>query len=212
MPEPRTLALFSAAALALLLVPGPVVFYVITRSISQGRQAGVVSALAAGIGNYVHVLAATAGLSAILLSSAVAFSIVKYAGAAYLIYIGLHTLLARPKAETIAAITPASNRQIFLQGVVVSILNPKTALFFLAFLPQFVDPTIGSPATQVLILGTILVLMGVCTDNLYALISGSAGGLLRNSRTFLRGQRYVAGSVYIALGLSAAFSGNGQNR
>lgn len=212
MPETKTLALFSVAALALLLIPGPVVFYVITRSISQGRQAGVVSALAAGIGNYVHVLAATAGLSAILLSSAVAFSIVKYAGAAYLIYLGLHTLLARPKAETIAAVTPASNRQIFLQGVVVSILNPKTALFFLAFLPQFVDPTIGSPATQVLILGTILVLMGVCTDNLYALISGSARGLLRNNRTFLRGQRYVAGSVYIALGLSAAFSGNGQNR
>ncbi len=212
MPEPRMLVLFSAAALALLLIPGPVVFYVITCSISQGRQAGVVSALAAGIGNYVHVLAATAGLSAILLSSAVAFSIVKYAGAAYLIYLGLHTLLARPKAETIAAVTPASNRQIFLQGVVVSILNPKTALFFLAFLPQFVDPTIGSPATQVLILGTILVLMGVCTDSLYALISGSARGLLRNNRTFLRGQRYVAGSVYIALGLSAAFSGNGQNR
>ena len=200
------LTLFVSAALALILTPGPVVVYVVTRSLNQGRKAGLVSVLGLELGNLVHVLAAALGLSALLLSSAVAFNLVKYLGAAYLIYLGIQKLRAK---DTLAeqAPPPDSLRRIFFQGIVVAILNPKTALFFFAFLPQFVNPAAGNVALQVLVLGAIMLSLATLSDTVYALMAGSARHLLRGSRRFLRVQRYVTGTVYIGLGLTAALSG-----
>jgi threonine/homoserine/homoserine lactone efflux protein len=200
------LTLFIAAALVLILTPGPVVIYVVTRSINQGRKAGLVSVLGLELGNMVHVLAAALGLSALLLSSAAAFNLVKYLGAAYLIFLGIQKLRAK---EAAAEQTPPrdSLRRIFFQGIVVATLNPKTALFFFAFLPQFVNPAQGSVPLQVLVLGAIMVTMATVSDTLYALMAGGAGHLLRGSRRFLRVQKYVTGSVYIGLGVTAALSG-----
>lgn len=200
------LPVFVLAALALLLTPGPAVLYIVARSLDQGRRAGLVSVLSIEVGNSVHVLAATLGLSALLLSSALAFSIVKYLGAAYLIYLGLRRLLARDPVQQAAGFQQQSLRRIFRQGVIVAILNPKTALFFLAFLPQFVDPSQGSMTAQLLTLGGLFVLMAVVTDSLYALLAGTAGHWLKGTRSFARAERYVVASVYIGLGVTAALA------
>ena len=200
------LPVFLLAALILLLTPGPAVLYIVARSLDQGRLAGFVSVLSIEVGNLVHVLAATLGLSAILMSSALAFSIVKYLGAAYLIYLGLRRLFTREAAHQPAAFQHQKLRRIFRQGMLVAILNPKTALFFFAFLPQFVDSSRGAVALQLLILGCMFVTMAVVTDGLYALLAGTAGRWLKGTRTFLRVERYVVGSVYIGLGLTAALA------
>ncbi len=200
------LPVFLLAALILLLTPGPAVLYIVARSLDQGRRAGLVSVLSIEVGNSVHVLAAALGLSALLLSSALAFSIVKYLGAAYLIYLGLRRLLARDAIQQPAGFQRQSLRRIFRQGVIVAILNPKTALFFLAFLPQFVDPSQGSVTAQLLTLGCLFVLMAVITDSLYALLAGTAGQWLKGTRSFVRAERYVVGSVYIGLGITAALA------
>ncbi len=200
------LPVFLLAALILLLTPGPAVLYIVARSLDQGRTAGFVSVLSIETGNLVHVLAATLGLSAILMSSALAFSIVKYLGAAYLIYLGLRRLLAREAAHQPELIQHQQLRRIYRQGVLVAALNPKTALFFLAFLPQFVDASQGAIAIQFLTLGCLFVLMAIVTDGLYALAASTAGRLFKRSRAFLRVDRWVIGSVYIGLGLTAAFA------
>lgn len=207
LPFSANLPVFLLAALILLLTPGPAVLYIVTRSVHQGRKVGLVSVLGIELGNSVHVLAATLGFSAILLTSALAFSIVKYAGAAYLIYIGVRTLLSPVKTELPPAETQRTLQRTFSQGVIVAALNPKTALFFLAFLPQFVDSSKGSVALQFFLLGMIFVIMAFTTDSLYALASGTAGSWLRRNVWFTRFQRYVAGTIYIGLGLTAAFSG-----
>lgn len=196
--------LFLIAALILLLTPGPAVLYIVARSMDQGRIAGLVSVLSIETGNFVHVLAATLGLSAILMSSALAFSAVKYLGAAYLVYLGVRRLLAPEGAHQPASFKPQSLRRIYRQGVLVAVLNPKTALFFFAFLPQFVDPARGPVNLQLLALGGTFVLMAIVTDGTYALLAGSLGGWLKSSPAFLRFDRYVIGSVYIGLGLTAA--------
>lgn len=206
---PTNFSLFLAAALVLLLTPGPAVLFIVARSVEQGRRAGLVSVLAVESGNFFHALAAAVGLSAILVSSALAFDVVKYLGAAYLIYLGIKTLRTPVPTENTQIIERKSHRQIYSQGVIVSILNPKTALFFFAFLPQFVD-TSKAAAPQMLLLGTVFVLMATVTDSLYALAAGTAGRWLRNSRAFLRFQRYFAGTVYIGLGIAAAFSSSGR--
>ncbi len=201
------LPVFVLAALILLLTPGPAVLYIVARSVDQGRVAGLVSVLSIEVGNFVHVLAATLGLSALLVSSALAFSIVKYLGAAYLVYLGLRRFFAR---ETASAETPVQRQslgRIFRQGVWVAILNPKTALFFFAFLPQFVDVSRGSITLQLLALGCLFVLMAIVTDSLYALLAGTAGQWLKGRRSFLRVERYVVGSVYIGLGVTTALTG-----
>jgi threonine/homoserine/homoserine lactone efflux protein len=205
VPIPN-LPVFLLAALILLLTPGPAVLYIIARSMDQGRLAGLVSVLSIETGNSVHVLAATFGLSAILLSSALAFTVVKYLGAAYLIYLGLRRLLAREPEREIGSVQPQSLRRIYSQGVLVATLNPKTALFFLAFLPQFVDPLRGALPLQLLTLGGLFVAMAVCTDGMYALLASTAGGWLKRNRSILRADRFIVGSVYISLGLTAALA------
>lgn len=202
--------LFILAALALLLVPGPAVLYIITRSINQGRLAGLASVLGIETANLIHVGAAALGLSAILLSSALAFDIVKYLGATYLIYLGVRTLLNRNAEQENQTPKQENLSRIYSQGFVVNLLNPKTALFFFAFLPQFVNPACGSVTVQVLLLGIVFVSMATFTDGAYALLSSSIAHKLQGNRRFLQGQRYFAGLVYIGLGVTTALSGSGK--
>jgi len=205
MPDLTQLPLFLLASAVLLLTPGPAVLYIIARSVDQGRRAGLVSVCSIEVGNFMHVIAATLGLSALLLSSAVAFTIVKYLGAAYLIYLGLRTLFRRQASQASVSSHPHSLRRMFTQGVVVATLNPKTALFFVAFLPQFVDPSGGAIAGQLLMLGCIFILLALLSDSMYALLAGTVGQWLKGSRSLRRAERYVVGSVYIGLGVTAAF-------
>lgn len=207
--QPGTLAVFSLAALAILAVPGPAVVYIVTRSIHQGRAAGLASVLGIHVGTTVHLAAATAGLSAILVSSATAFTVVKGLGAAYLIVIGIRTLVGRADAAaTDPQRPPRRRRRDFAEGVVVNVLNPKTALFFLAFLPQFVDPSGGKVWEQILVLGVCFMLLGLVTDSIWALAAGSAGEALRGSRRWAQVQRYVSGSVFVGLGIVTALTGS----
>ncbi len=204
LPEPSILALFFVAALVILITPGPAVLYLVARSIDQGRLAGIVSTLGVAAGTLFHIAAATAGVSALLLSSALAFSVLKYLGAAYLIYLGIKKFLIPDEIETSKIRAPRRLTRIFLQGLVVNVLNPKTALFFFAFLPQFVDVSRGSVAWQMLLLGIIFVLLGILSDGVWALLAGTAGNWLKRNLRFLQAQRYFAGSVFIALGVVTA--------
>ena len=210
IPNPPAVGLFVVAALALLLVPGPAVLYVVARSIHQGRRAGLASLLGIHVGTLVHIAAATLGLSALVLSSAVAFTAVKVAGAVYLVGLGLWTLLSRRAETEVALGGERSLRRAFAQGIVVNVLNPKTALFFLAFLPQFVDANAPHPAAQVAFLGLLFAFLGLITDSIWAIAAGTAGGVLRRSRRFTRIQRYVTGTVYIGLGVTTALVGGEQ--
>jgi threonine/homoserine/homoserine lactone efflux protein len=205
MPDTSTLLVFALAALALIVIPGPAVLYVITRSIDQGRAAGFVSVLGIAVGGLVHVAAATLGLSALLATSAAAFQAVKYLGAAYLIYLGIRRLLTRDERMTGDPIEPKPLGRVFRQGIVVNILNPKTALFFLAFLPQFADPATGPVPLQIAVLGVMFVLIAILSDGTYALIASSMRRVLRDSRRFGVIRRYVAGTIFVSLGVAAAF-------
>ena len=207
MPPPAGLGIFVLAALLLLITPGPAVLYIVTRSMDQGRRAGLVSMLGVHAGTLVHVAAAAAGLSALLMASATAFSVVTYLGAGYLVYLGVRRLLDR-STRTADRPPAVALRRAFVDGFVVNLLNPKTALFFLAFLPQFVDVTRGQVGVQILVLGLIFVALGMVTDGLYALGAGTAARWLRSRPRFLAGERWVSGGMYIGLGVAAAFAGN----
>ena len=198
---------FIAAALVLLLTPGPGVMYIVARSIGQGSRAGLVSVLGLSAGALVHVAAAAAGISTILLASATAFGFVKAAGAAYLIYLGIRTLLARGAVASIEICTPRSAGRLFADGALVSVLNPKIALFFLAFLPQFVDPGRGPVARQILLLGLLYVALALVTDSGYALLAGSLRHRLRDRALQGPLPRYISGSVYLGLGVGTALTG-----
>ena len=208
MIESSQLYFFLGAALALLLVPGPAVLYITARSANQGRLAGLVSVLAIESANFLQAVAATLGLSAILLSSALAFDIVKYLGAAYLIYLGIRKLLTREEMAEDETIKQESLARIYWQGFAINLLNPKTALFYFAFLPQFVDPARGNVTGQTLMLGAIFVGMACITDSMYALVTSSLAERLRSSRHFQKGQRYFAGLVYVGLGITTALTGS----
>lgn len=205
IPDPGTYAVFAAAALALAVVPGPAVLYIVAQSVPGGRRAGIVSALGVSTGGLFHVGAAVIGLSALLAASAEAFTVVKLLGAAYLVYLGIRALLSRDERIGGRHVEPTLGRT-YRRGVVVNVLNPKTALFFVAFLPQFVDPD-GSTKAQLAILGLTFVLIALTSDLVWALVAGTAGGVLRRSRTFLRIQRYVSGTIFLALGALAATAG-----
>ena len=206
MPDPSRLALFVGAALLLLVVPGPSVLYIVTQSIAHGRRAGIASVAGITTGTLVHIAAATIGLSALLASSALAFDVVKYLGAAYLILVGLRRLAGlEPPDEPDLRRTRDLGR-LYRQGIVVNTLNPKTALFFLAFLPQFVDPARGAAWAQILVLGLLFAALGFISDSVWALAAGTLGERLRRRRRFPLVQRYVSGSVFVGLGAVAAFS------
>lgn len=207
-----TIAVFAAASLLFAVVPGPAVIYIVTRSVDQGRAAGLASVLGIATGTLVHVPLAAVGLSALLVSSAVAFTTVKYLGAAYLVYLGIRKLLEREEDELDGEPATRSLSRIYSQGALVGVLNPKTALFFLAFLPQFVDPSRGSTALQLATLGVLLVCISMVSDSCYALLTGTASTWLRGRGTrFMRRQRLVSGAIYVALGVSAAVAGSRSN-
>jgi threonine/homoserine/homoserine lactone efflux protein len=208
MIEGSQLYLFVVAALALLLLPGPAVLYITARSASQGRLAGLVSVVAIETANFTQAVAAALGLAAILYSSAMAFNAVKYMGAAYLIYLGINTLFFSSDKETGKAVERESLWRIYWQGFVVNILNPKTALFFFAFLPQFVNPERGSATAQTLMLGTIFVGLAIVTDSMYALLASSVAGQLRGRKNFQKGGRYFSALIYIGLGIATALTGS----
>jgi len=209
MIELSQLYFFMGATLALLLVPGPAVLYITARSANQGRLAGLVSVLAIETANLLQALAAALGLSAILLSSALAFDMVKYIGAAYLIFLGIRKLLASDEEATgTGSLKQESLWRIYWQGLVINLLNPKTALFFLAFLPQFVSPARGNVTGQTLMLGVIFVGLAIITDSLYALLASSLAGQLKGNKIFLKGQQYFTGLVYIGLGITTALTGS----
>jgi threonine/homoserine/homoserine lactone efflux protein len=204
MPSLETLTVVALASIVLVVVPGPAVMYILTRSVAQGRAAGLMSAVGVNAGSAIHVLAAVAGLSVILASSAVAFSVVKWAGVAYLAWIGISTLLAGDRSFSVPETEPDSLRRIFLQGVLVNVLNPKVAMFFLAFLPQFVDPLDANAALQSLVLGLTLVGIGLISDSLYAIAGGAIGRWFRADARRARTTRIASGVVYLTLaGLAA---------
>jgi len=208
MIELSQLYFFMGATLALLLVPGPAVLYITARSANQGRLAGLVSVLAIETANFLQAVAATLGLSAILLSSALAFDVVKYLGAAYLIYLGIRKLIASDDGASEGMARRESLWRIYWQGFMVNLLNPKTALFFFAFLPQFVNPDKGNVTGQTLLLGVLFVGMAIITDSLYALLASSLADRLKGNRRFQKSQRYFAGIVYVGLGITTAFTGS----
>jgi len=202
-----SLLLFVTGAALLLVIPGPAVTYVVSRSIGHGRAAGLVSVLGIVVGTLLHVTAATLGLSALLASSVLAFQFVKYLGAAYLIYLGIRTLRSDDSQLLQAANGERRLLHIFAQGVLVNLLNPKTALFFLAFLPQFVDPSLGHPSLQIFQLGALFALMGWVSDSVWAVLAGTVADHFRASIRLRRAQRNISGGALIALGLASAFSG-----
>jgi threonine/homoserine/homoserine lactone efflux protein len=211
IPTATSIGVFALAALALLLTPGPAVLYIVARSLEQGRLAGLVSVCGITTGTLVHVMAAALGLSALLASSALAFAMVKYAGTAYLVYIGVRRILDRTPAPAAHLDLPRrSVGRLYRDGFVVNLLNPKTALFFLAFLPQFVDPSRGAVAFQIAFLGLLFAVMGFTSDGLYAVAAGAAGRWIKRKASVLRWERYVTGGVFIGLGVSAAFAGHGR--
>ena len=208
IPSSTSIGVFAVAATLLLLAPGPAVLYIVARSVEQGRIAGLASVFGITTGTLVHVLASTLGLSALLASSALAFALVKYAGAGYLIYMGVRRILKRTATPTSPLKLPRrSLARLYRDGFIVNLLNPKTALFFLAFLPQFVDPARGSVPMQIAFLGLLFTFMGLTSDGLYALIAGTAGGWVKRRSRYLDWERYVTGSVFVGLGVTAALAG-----
>jgi threonine/homoserine/homoserine lactone efflux protein len=208
IPGTASLAVFLLAALALNISPSPDMLYVISRSLEQGRRAGIVSALGIGAGTLVHTFVAAIGLSAILLSLPLAFDFIKYAGAVYLIYLGVRMLLAKsnskPSADSSASTSSHSLRSVFRQGVTTNVLNPKVALFFLAFLPQFIDRSKGALAPQMIFLGLLFDTSGTSVNVIVATVAGHVSNSLTKGCGFVRFQKLVPASILIGLGLLVA--------
>ncbi|HEX6791358.1 MAG TPA: LysE family translocator [Candidatus Krumholzibacteria bacterium] len=202
MPSSSAFALFLAASLALLIVPGPAVMYIVARSIDQGRWAGVVSALGLAAGSAILIVAAAVGVSAVLAASPAAFNAIRYLGAGYLAYLGVRTALARPVAASGEHAPPEPLARVFAEGIVVNLLNPKTALFFFAFLPQFVNPA-ANVRLQVVVLGMTFSVMGLLTDSVYAFVAGAVGGRLKTDQRFPRVRRVAVATTYMALSVLA---------
>ena len=209
MPDVATLGVFLGACLILFIVPGPAVMYIVTRGITQGRRSGFVSVAGIHLASLVHIAAAVAGLSALIAASATAFTLVKLAGAAYLVFLGVQTLLGKSEATDTSGLQGGvSHRRVFWQGFIVNLLNPKTALFFLAFVPQFIDPAMGSAVTQTLALGAVFIAAGVLSDCAYAFAAGGLGSRVLRSPWWRRSSRWASGSVYLGLGVTTAMGGD----
>jgi threonine/homoserine/homoserine lactone efflux protein len=202
VPDASTILAFAGASFLLLIIPGPAVLYILNRSVSDGRTVGLAAVAGLELGNLMHAIAAAAGLSAVLATSATAFNAVKWLGALYLIAVGVRTLLRKPDPMDADRATTSPGKS-FSQGIVVNVLNPKVALFFLSFLPQFIDPDKGSAGLQALVLGLVFVLIGCITDSTYSLLASSLRTVLLRGRALPFVQRYVAGTVFIGLGLMA---------
>jgi threonine/homoserine/homoserine lactone efflux protein len=208
MTLPARLPLFLAASLALTLTPGPAVLFIVARSIGAGRRAGLLSVAGVGIGNAAHAIATALGLAALLASSPLAFAAVRWLGAGYLLYLAARKLSGRDAGPAdLPGAAPAPGRAVLGQALLVAVLNPKTILFFLAFLPQFADPTRGALAGQLLLLGLVFVAIAVVTDSLYVLLAGGIGALLRRHPGFAAWERRISALVYAGLAAIAALGG-----
>ncbi|TYB47229.1 LysE family translocator [Nonomuraea sp. PA05] len=203
MISPATFALFLTTSAVLVLIPGPNHLYITARGLSQGRAAGLVSALGVEVGTLLHIAAAAAGLSYVIAQSATLYTIIKWAGVAYLVYLGIRAFTTG-KAVEAGRPEPQPLRKVFVEGLLVNVFNPKTLLFFLALLPQFVHPESGSAALQVVVFGLTLLLLGLISDVVYALTAGALGRRLDRAA---RSMRYVSGVVYLGLGVLTAFTG-----
>ena len=208
IPDPDTFKLFLLASIVLLVLPGPAIVYIVTRSITQGYRAGLVAAAGVQLGTMFHVVAAAFGLSALLMTSTMAFSIVKTIGAVYLIYLGLKSLFYRSPDQQIDIIpnkqlSKTALKAVFRESVIVNTFNPKVAIFFLAFLPQFITPGKGDVHYQILFLGGVLMVLGLITDSLFALLGGSLREVLFSK--WHKAEKYIAGVVYTGLGIFTLF-------
>ncbi|WP_342511983.1 LysE family translocator [Sporosarcina sp. FSL K6-1522] len=199
-----TLSAFVVIVLGLFVMPGPAVLLIATRTAQSGRKAGIMTGLGIATGDLIHTLCAAAGLSAILMTSALAFNVVKYAGVAYLVYLGIRAILEKPSDPQMPKVSPVTNMNAYRQAIVVEVLNPKTALFFLAFLPQFVQPAQGSTILQFLILGIIFVMMSVIYTTLFAMSIGLVGRFVKRIAWINRWSGKIVGAVYISIGLKVA--------
>jgi threonine/homoserine/homoserine lactone efflux protein len=203
MPSLSTYAVFLATAMALLIVPGPAVLYVVTRSVEMGRAGGIASVAGITTGTIVHISLATAGLSSLILASTVAFDAVRYVGAAYLAFLGLRRLLTRGAEQAEHEPAPRTRRRAYTQGIVVNLTNPKTIVFIFAFIPQFVDPHAHHVWLQVLVLGLSFACLGFLSDSVYALAAVTVADRVRGSGIG-RFERWFGGSVLVGLGIVAA--------
>ena len=201
MPSWSTLPVFVASSLTLLLVPGPAVLFIVARSSSQGARAGLVSVLGVHSASAVHVLAAVAGLSAVVVASAVAFTALKIVGGVYLIYLGMKSIRSSRRLTELTPPIIKPERRLFAEAFTVNLLNPKVAIFFLAFLPQFVSRAHGAVWSQTLVLGLIYIGLGLCSDGMYALLGSRIGAKLEGHVAKLRALRYAEGGILIGLGV-----------
>ena len=209
MPTNHMIALFMVSALALNLSPGPSILYILSRCLGQGRKAGVVSVLGLATASVIHAVAAALGLSTLFSYSPLAFSLLKYLGALYLIYLGVRGFFSGGPLGAASAIATGPRLSlwaVYRQGIVTDLLNPKVALFFVAFLPQFVNPNLGSPAGQVLFFGLLFNVTGVPVNLLIAYAGGSVAGLLARHPFWARAQTWCSSAVLIGLGLRLALS------
>jgi threonine/homoserine/homoserine lactone efflux protein len=209
MPTLETLIVFTAAAFVLTASPGPSNLYVLARSVSQGYRAGLVAALGLAAGGLVHVAGAALGLAALFHHSAMAFTILKYVGAAYLVWLGIQCFRDGSAATPVKPAAPRPLGRIFRESVLVEMLNPKVALFFLAFLPQFVDPTAGPIVWQTLILGLIVTAIALPCDVAVAVLSARIAGLLRRRPVWMKIQNWISGTILIGLGAAMALARRG---
>ncbi len=204
------LLVFVTATLILLLTPGPAVFYIVGRTMDEGRLAGAVSILGISVGTLVHIAAAAFGVSIIFASSEMAFNLMKLAGAAYLIYLGFRTWQSKTTAASIDIDRKANLRSVFYQGIWVNLLNPKAALFFLAFLPQFVDPAAGNVPLQIILLGALFLALAITSDGVFVVLADALGNWLRKETRFLLYQTKFSAVIYILLGIATLFAGTGR--
>lgn len=204
MIDPTTLMTYVAIVLGFVFIPGPATFLTLARATSSGTKVGVATGAGIAAGDLLHTLMAVVGLSAVIATSALLFSIIKYAGAAYLVYLGIRAILEKAPTDLARGALAITARQAFHQAILAEVLNPKTALFFLAFLPQFVQPGNGHVAIQLTVLGLVFVLLGLLSTVIFAVGAGSLGGFLRRNPTVLKWQGKVVGSIYCALGARLA--------
>ena len=211
LPPWSLLTTFLAASFILAITPGPAVFYIVTRSLAQGRRSGLASVAGVALGNLGNAIAASLGLAAIFVVSSTAFTIVKYAGALYLIYLGIQVLRSPDSESKTSNLRSAKPGRIFRDGLVVALLNPKTAIFFAAFLPQFMGAT-TKPMLQSVLLGTLFVVIAATTDTIYAVTASSLAPVLRRATGFRQLGRYLTGGAFIGLGMMTAFAGSSESK
>lgn len=207
MPAPNTLILFAGIALLFATSPGPNFVYVLSRSIGYGRKEGFISTLGIGTGALVHTATAVLGISALLTASTLAFNIVKYAGAAYLVYLGIKTLLRRNQLSSLEIDGKSGTALAYLEGLITMLLNPKAALYYFSFLPQFVDPNLGNASLQLTVFGLMQAFAAITVYTIVALFAGFVGEHIRKRRRFRQAQQRITGCTYLALGAGVALSG-----